>query len=330
MAEGNSAKDLLPTPDELVDASKKRPAGQYFDRLESLLNETFILAKSRHFGKSPSRVRTHLQALATTLADGKGEGNSKTTEIVLHDWWRLVDSRQVSRYQLLLTFILVKSSFICLQFFDLSTEEPPHSPWLYMATFAANYLLLMMLAFRAALEKTSPFNLNPKQFRSVQGLIGAAIALICGLLIGGFAAAAFSLVYGLLTGASITMLGMIRVLRRPWTPAQAQRPSAVLRKDLTFSILFGTAFALFSTVYLIELLGPAMGFTLGVGYLLAAIASASMTRYAVALYISAHKGTPFRLARFLDWCCATGLMRISGTGYQFRHESLQSHLLRSS
>ncbi|MFF2009680.1 NACHT domain-containing protein [Streptomyces sp. NPDC058195] len=37
---------------------------------------------------------------------------------------------------------------------------------------------------------------------------------------------------------------------------------------------------------------------------------------------------PWRLGRFLDWCCDAGLMRTAGIGYQFRHRELQDFLAR--
>lgn len=37
---------------------------------------------------------------------------------------------------------------------------------------------------------------------------------------------------------------------------------------------------------------------------------------------------PFRLSRFLDWCHAAGLIRITGGVYQFRHREFQEWLAR--
>ncbi|WP_148588229.1 NACHT domain-containing protein [Streptomyces sp. WAC01526] len=38
---------------------------------------------------------------------------------------------------------------------------------------------------------------------------------------------------------------------------------------------------------------------------------------------------PWRLGRFLDWCCDVGLTRTAGIAYQFRHRELQDFLTRS-
>ncbi|MER5988313.1 NACHT domain-containing protein [Streptomyces sp. NPDC001787] len=37
---------------------------------------------------------------------------------------------------------------------------------------------------------------------------------------------------------------------------------------------------------------------------------------------------PWRLGRFLDWCCEAGLMRTAGIAYQFRHREIQDFLIR--
>ena len=38
---------------------------------------------------------------------------------------------------------------------------------------------------------------------------------------------------------------------------------------------------------------------------------------------------PLRLGAFLDWCCTSGLMRVAGSAYQFRHRELQQWLARN-
>lgn len=38
---------------------------------------------------------------------------------------------------------------------------------------------------------------------------------------------------------------------------------------------------------------------------------------------------PWRLGRYLDWCCHVGLIRQAGIGYQFRHREIQHYLVHS-
>lgn len=61
---------------------------------------------------------------------------------------------------------------------------------------------------------------------------------------------------------------------------------------------------------------------------------AAGTRYVVLLLCTrgwwSDRVLPWRLGRFLDWCCGAGLMRTAGTAYQFRHRELQEFLARRS
>ncbi|GCD32898.1 SARP family transcriptional regulator [Streptomyces chrestomyceticus JCM 4735] len=69
--------------------------------------------------------------------------------------------------------------------------------------------------------------------------------------------------------------------------------------------------------------GVAVGLAIGLAFTL--VRAAPLRRYAVFL-ICARGKLPWRLGAFLDWCCAAGLMRLSGTAYQFRHRELQQWL----
>jgi hypothetical protein len=56
--------------------------------------------------------------------------------------------------------------------------------------------------------------------------------------------------------------------------------------------------------------------------LLGVLASQAARRHTMFL-ICARGKIPLRLACFLNWACAVGLMRYSGPAYQFRHRELQ-------
>ncbi|MGW3151605.1 NACHT domain-containing protein [Streptomyces sp. NPDC001177] len=86
---------------------------------------------------------------------------------------------------------------------------------------------------------------------------------------------------------------------------------------ITFGITFGITSGLPA--------GLTLGLTLGLTVGLAAGAQASR-RYLVFL-ICSRRRLPFRLGLFLDWAVTAGLMRNSGSDYQYRHRELQ-HWLR--
>ena len=60
---------------------------------------------------------------------------------------------------------------------------------------------------------------------------------------------------------------------------------------------------------------------------LLAISTSPWPRYGLAcLVLAVRRDARLRLARFLDWAYAAGLMRVSGTAVQFRHRELQAWL----
>ncbi|MFF3275974.1 NACHT domain-containing protein [Streptomyces chrestomyceticus] len=69
--------------------------------------------------------------------------------------------------------------------------------------------------------------------------------------------------------------------------------------------------------------GLAVGLVAG---LAAGLTKAGLIRRYAVFLICARGKLPWRPGVFLDWCCASGLMRLSGTAYQFRHRELQQWL----
>jgi NACHT domain len=126
--------------------------------------------------------------------------------------------------------------------------------------------------------------------------------------------------------------------------AHAVRPSDALRADVWFGLVLGMAAGLAAglpggltgglltalrlnariTVPGSIALALALGIASGV-----ALGSRAWLRYAVALCLLAPRGSvPWRLTGFMDWASDVGLLRLSGTAYQFRHEELKDWLSR--
>lgn len=81
--------------------------------------------------------------------------------------------------------------------------------------------------------------------------------------------------------------------------------------------------ALDGSTTLLPLTSAAVGLAVGLAVML--IRTAPLRRY-VAFLVCTRGKLPWRLGPLLDWCCAAGLMRQSGTAYQFRHRELQQWL----
>jgi NACHT domain-containing protein len=82
--------------------------------------------------------------------------------------------------------------------------------------------------------------------------------------------------------------------------------------------------------------GPAFGIVYGITMFLTftitgPVGGGAAWRY-IALLLCTRKRSgfwlPWRLVRFLEYCCRTGLLRVAGSGYQFRHRELQDFLAR--
>ncbi|WP_231976510.1 NACHT domain-containing protein [Streptomyces sp. 3214.6] len=138
----------------------------------------------------------------------------------------------------------------------------------------------------------------------------------------------------------------------PWGPLRADTLAGALSAlayGATLSLLLGLAEGLApSSQWLMSALAsgtnygtlvydPASGFMSGLesgvtyglalGLLVSSIRMAAGRRY-VAFLLCARARLPWRLGDFLAWSCDAGLLRTSGSTYQFRHRELQEWLAR--
>jgi len=123
---------------------------------------------------------------------------------------------------------------------------------------------------------------------------------------------------GVVSGLLFLLLSMGR------RPSAVVRPSQMIRRSIAFDLvaasLCGTAFALMAGFSGVPVL-PAgiLGFFV--------LARPTWFRY-VAAVVLARRGNrlPWRPARVLDWAYDAGLVRLSGSGVEFRHPELRSWL----
>ena len=110
----------------------------------------------------------------------------------------------------------------------------------------------------------------------------------------------------------------------------------IIRADLAAGLAPGIAAMIPACVLLAFLPGglagsgwiPVVSVLLAVGASAALLTSRAAMRYV--LYVVFMRGfLPLRPGAFLDWCCASGLMRMAGSAYQFRHREFQQWLARN-
>ncbi|MGP4112760.1 NACHT domain-containing protein [Streptomyces sp. 4N509B] len=107
-------------------------------------------------------------------------------------------------------------------------------------------------------------------------------------------------------------------------------PRQIVLDDLVQAVVFATIFGPLSAFRAED--GLVFGIILGISMIF--LAAPVGMRYVAFLLCTrrwwSDQWLPWRLARFLDWCCDAGLMRrTAGIAYQFRHRELQDFLARA-
>jgi NACHT domain len=337
---------LLP-PEPVLDGAA---ASEYAQRLDTLLLGHYIDAASRLHGAdgryTPGQVRRWLTALAQGL-DWQARHHGSATDIQLHTWWQPAGKR-IAR--IAHTALACVSGIVWVTAFA-TTGNPGlavDSVWLF---------------FAGACASASP---SPRRLKFRQIPVRAGLSRLAAGLMTGFAAFlaiifAFEFAPGFVVGFALRFAPGFVVELAAGLPAgcatglmgglmaglaigaadnspQATEPREVIRADGSYGLVvglvagFGAGFAAALTV------GVTVGVTVGLAYAVViglavglavgfAFGAKSWTRYHVAIVITAatQRG-PLRFAAFLDWANKAGLLRVSGTAYQFRHRQLQDWL----
>ncbi|WP_329317914.1 NACHT domain-containing protein [Streptomyces sp. NBC_01715] len=268
----------------------------------------------------PRRVHRWLHVLASHLAASTSNGN----DLALHRLWPLSGPARVRRADALLT------ALACLLPLPLAWFAPAPLPT--AAAIAAIAILIGCCVLRS--RQAGMARIDLRQVRTLRGFTGAASRLAFGALLGlagGLVAgigAGLGL-FGLAAAAGAVVAAALAALMSEaleTVPLEAALPRTALREDITFSLLGGFTVALGTGTGVGIGFGRVTGCVLGLSAGLAIGLWASGARRYFAFLTCARRYLPFRLARFLDWACANGLMRCSGPVYQFRHRELQQWL----
>ncbi|GII59006.1 hypothetical protein Pth03_73950 [Planotetraspora thailandica] len=174
---------------------------------------------------------------------------------------------------------------------------------------------------------TTPVRWGAEAMRSRSGRRAFAAAGALGLFLGGvFYLAGGDWVVGLVVGLPAA-LGFGFLTGGTARPAKGSDPREPIRSNLRFAaangLVDGAAFggALVMTSH------PAQGIAVGIMTGLTMFLGIGMAsvRY-FSFLLCALPQFPLRMGRFLNWCYNAGLLRVSGTAYQFRHRELQNYL----
>ncbi|MFD5324602.1 NACHT domain-containing protein [Streptomyces sp. NPDC127092] len=282
---------------------------------------------------APQRVHRGLRLLAVSL----GEGSAAETDLVLTRLARQVPKWLVGAVVtvLMLPALLVNTT-VLLHWDDVDGAER----WLSVVGMLV-VVGVMLSALRGRLNTVEPTTAVPRLGsplwrlgavralrrapRSFAGIFGLAMALVGPWVFATRSGLGPLFVTGISTGALVT--GAVSLTLSEVDRA-AVGPTGALRNQL-WMLAFGVPAVVLVAVFLPED-GPERLMGLSVVGLVTAVGVFVLTdlvAYVLFLLLNPHR-VPFRLARFLDWSVAAGLMRTSGAAYQFRHREFQEWLVR--
>jgi hypothetical protein len=199
--------------------------------------------------------------------------------------------------------------------------------WFTFVAIMLNYATIM-LGFQQAVTRKGPIALRIGSLRSPRRAAIAAIGIVISGVFGLLGTITEGTFYGLGFGVTLAALLILITASSGPDPVSATRPMATLVNDRNFAVVIGIALGAYATLYYVSLYGLAVALWLASMCVLGSFFSSSYMRYLVAAYFGRTEGLPFRFARFLSWCHSAGLLRVSGIGYQFRHQELLDYLNR--
>ncbi|MGW2689592.1 hypothetical protein ACWC6I_41365, partial [Streptomyces sp. NPDC001414] len=296
-----------------------------------------VSATANPCGYTPENVHRWLYHLTIHL-DPAGilsaatPASAEATELVLHELWPLAGRTRVRTADAFLTALTTLT--------PLSLVRAVPEAVVSLLVLVIGIVTLAIVSGASAIATDRPNSLkNPLKTSDRKSL---AFGLGSGILAGLTAGITVGLTVGVTTGitggltAGITVaitVGIMLGLGLGQAPDANLGARALIRSDallgLTAGVVcwFAAGFAAgFAGGLATGLaIGLTFGLTFGLSAGLALTAQASR-RYVVFLLCSRRR-LPFRLGRFLDWAVTAGVMRYSGSAYQYRHRELQ-HWLR--
>lgn len=321
---GGDPANLLPTPSEVAGS---KAHSEYAKRVELLLMEAFVnsrVAVYRRGGPSAAKRIAQLRVIANMLIQ-KRSSTREGSQILLHQWWQVVGGHKIRAAQVTVAWLTLHIPlFILANFFiNYVTIRTKFS----FVVLCLNYGTILIFSLRYATTRKGPITFNWGTARSARGrwamVVGFALAATVGVS-EGIVDGAF---YGIAFGVTSIALSVLVLASVGPDPANATRPLATLIDDRNFSVLVGIVIGAYATLYYVTLLGLAVALTFASMCVIGSLFASYYARYFVAVaYGGLREGLPWRFAQFLDWCHAAGLLRISGPGYQFRHQELLDYL----
>ncbi len=228
------------------------------------------------------------------------------TDLVLHELWPLAG------YRLPRIITAGVMAIIGLSNFTLGLLESVWAGFTWRVTIILilDAIIVVSVTPYGLTAWNNPARIDLQRMKTRSGLNRAALGVALGVAFGVAFGVGVGVAGGLVFGSSVDT-----------DEYSAIEPKEILRKDLITGVVFGVAFGVGVVAGVVA--GVAAGVVFGV----------LDVRY-IALLLCTRRWTahwlPWRLGKFTQWCYQSGLFRIAGIGYQFRHKELLDYLTRDS
>lgn len=244
------------------------------------------------------------------------------TDIVPHEIWPMAGQRLVRNVDMTLCIIMSAPGLVWLTLFALehSAIGVPLMP-----VFGVLYVLALVRTSRAFW--VPPSRASFRKLVSWRAIPQAGFGVIAGVVLASIAGSAVGFAVGLAAWiAGGLSIGIMQGLANPLQ--EATGPRVPLRRDRAISLLSALAVGPLCAVAFYYYWGV-LGAVLGVAYAIVVgmtVAAASWRRYIV--FVVCARRLPWVPLLFLEWAYRVGLLRVSGTAYQFRHLEFQEWIAR--
>lgn len=321
---GGDPMNLLPNQSEMSGSIAR---SEYSKRVGLLLMESYVnsrVAVHRRGGTSAAKRMMQLRIIADMLIANNNaahEGN----QILLHQWWRVVGERKITVMQMTAAWLALHVPLFVLANFFISYVAVKTK--FTFIVLVVNYATIMLFSLRYGTTRKGPISFHWETMRSARGRWAMVVLLVLTVTVGvstGLVEGAF---YGIGFSVISVALSVLILASVGPDPANATRPLATLTDDRNFALIVGLVVGAYATLYYVTLLGLAVALTFASMCVIGSLFASYYMRYFVTVtYGGLTRDLPWRLAHFLDWCYQAGLLRISGPGYQFRHQELLEYL----
>jgi hypothetical protein len=327
---GGDPEKLLPTAAELTDRNQVRDQS-YDARVQRALIRSFLVSRifvneSKRF--EPNDVLFWLRFMATYESPEREEGVSISREFMLHDWWRFIGAKRARITHGWLTLGLSSFALGISLWIGNGSEYDGVDLGIWTALgVGANRLAIGFFSLQAAIKDRMPSRVHLSRLRNPRMVPILLLSIVVGAFLGWIATSAYGHPYGLFLMLVFILTSVLLASSSPVSDVHGEMAENALVNDRNFTIAISLLFGAYAFLYFNPIYGDNFSVAFALMVVVGRLCASSYMRYISALiYGRIYFKLPLSLRSFLSWARHAGILRVSGAGYQFRHQELRQCL----